>query len=130
MEYAIKATSPHGFDSTVERARAELAQEGFGVLTEIDMQAKMLEKLDRNMDRYLILGACNPPLAWDAVHAEPDVGVLLPCNVCVYEKDGAIVVSAMDPNAALSMIEDPTVHRVAADARKRLVTAVANTCAA
>ena len=130
MEYAIKATSPHDFDATVERARAELDKEGFGILTEIDLQAKMLEKLDRRMDRYLVLGACNPPLAWDAVHAEPDVGVLLPCNVCVYEHEGAIVVSAMDPNAALTMIDEPTVHRVAAEARTRLVRAVALICQA
>ncbi len=129
MEYAIKATSPRDFDETVARARESLAKEGFGVLTEIDLQAKMLEKLDRNMDRYLVLGACNPPLAWDAVHAVPDVGVLLPCNVCVYDFEGSIIVSAMDPNAALTMIDNPTVHTVAAEARKRLVRAVAETCA-
>ncbi len=129
MDYAIKATSPRDFDATVAKAREELMKEGFGVLTEIDLQAKMREKLERTMDRYLILGACNPPLAWDAVHAQMDVGVLLPCNVCVYERDGAVVVSAMDPHAALGLIDDETVHAVGTEAAERLRRAVAATCA-
>lgn len=125
MDIAIKATSPHDFDATVAKARDELQKEGFGVLTEIDMQAKMKEKLDRDMDRYLILGACNPPLAWDAVHAVTDIGVLLPCNVCIYEADGQVVVSAMQPKAALGLIGDETVTRVGHEAAERLERAVA-----
>lgn len=112
------------FHTAVEKVKQTLQQEGFGVLTEIDLQAKMKEKLGRDMDRYLILGACNPPLAWDAVHAVPEIGVLLPCNVCVYEQDGQVIVSAMDPAAALGLIDDATVHRVGEEAASRLRRAV------
>lgn len=125
MDIAISATSPRDFDATIARARDELQKVGFGVLTEIDLQAKMQEKLGRAMGRYVILGACNPALAWDAVHAVMDLGVLLPCNVCVYENGDDIIVSAMQPRAALSLIPDETVHRVGAEAAERLERAVA-----
>lgn len=128
-QISIKATSPRDFDATVAKAHEELQKEGFGVLSEIDIQAKMKEKLDRDMDRYLILGACNPALAWDALGAVQDLGVLLPCNVCVYEADGDVVVSAMQPKAALSLIDDETVHRVGEEAAERLQRAVAATVA-
>lgn len=128
MEYAIKGTSSRGLAATIARAREALQDEGFGVLTEIDLQAKMREKLEREMDGYVILGACAPPLAWDAVHAQPDIGVLLPCNVCVYERDGEVVVSAMDPDAALGLVDDETVHRVGNEAAARLRRAVTAAC--
>lgn len=128
-QISIRATSPRDFDATVAKAREELQKEGFGVLSEIDIQAKMKEKLERDMDRYLILGACNPALAWDALGAVQDLGVLLPCNVCVYETDGDVVVSAMQPKAALSLIDDETVHRVGEEAAERLERAVAATVA-
>ncbi len=126
MDIAIKARSPLGFDDTVAKAREELLKEGFGVLTEIDFQAKMKEKLGKEMGRYLILGACNPPLAWDAVGAVPDLGVLLPCNVCVYEDGDDIVVSAMQPKAALSLIDDATVQRIGMEAAERLERVIAS----
>lgn len=129
MRYHIKAPSQLPFAATVERARAALADEGFGVLTEIDVQAKMKEKLDKDMPPYLILGACAPPLAWDALQSEADLGVLLPCNVCVYERDGQVTVSAMEPKAALELIEDPVVDQVAEEASERLHRAVAATVA-
>lgn len=129
MDIAIKATSPRDLAATVARAREELQREGFGILTEIDLQARMREKLGRDMEAYVILGACAPPLAWEAVHALPDIGVLLPCNVCVYERGGEVVVSAMDPHAALGLVDDETVHRVGAEAAARLRRAVAATCA-
>lgn len=129
MDYAIKGTSPRDLAATIARAREELQREGFGVLTEIDLQAKMREKLDREMGGYVILGACAPPLAWDAVQAQPDIGVLLPCNVCVYEQGDRVVVSAMDPNAALGLVDDETVHRVGNEAAARLRRAVAAVCA-
>jgi uncharacterized protein (DUF302 family) len=125
MDISIKATSSHDFDATIERARAELMKEGFGVLTEIDIQAKMQEKLGKEMGRYTILGACNPALAWDALHAVMDLGVLLPCNVCVYEDSDNVIVSAMQPKAALNLIPDDTVHRVGIEAAQRLERAVA-----
>lgn len=123
-EYAIRRDIDLDFDAAVDKVTAALAEEGFGILTQIDMQAKMKEKLDRDMDRYLILGACNPPLAWDAVHAEYDLGVLLPCNVCVYERDGQVTISAMEPKAALSLIDNDVVARVAEEASVRLRRAV------
>ncbi len=129
MDIAIKATSPHDFDATVAKARDELMKEGFGVLTEIDMQAKMKEKLDRDMGRYLILGACNPPLAWDAVHEVMDIGVLLPCNVCVYEDGEDVVVAAMQPKAALGLIGNDKVSKIGLEAADRLERAVAATTA-
>ncbi len=124
--YAIRRTVSGGFEGTVAKAREELQKEGFGVLTEIDIQAKMKEKLGKDMPPYLILGACAPPLAWEALGAEPDVGVMLPCNVCVYvDGAGKTVVSAMEPKVALDMIGNPAIARVAGEASARLGRAVA-----
>ncbi len=124
MDIAITAPSRLDFDATVAKARDELQKVGFGVLTEIDIQAKMKEKLGKDMGRYLILGACNPALAWDALGVVPELGVLLPCNVCVYEDGADVVVSAMQPKAAMGLIPDETVHRVGAEAAERLERAV------
>lgn len=129
MTYRIKAVSPRPFEATVQRARDALADEGFGVLTEIDVQAKMKEKLDKDMPPYLILGACAPPLAWKALGAQEDLGVLLPCNVCVFERDGEVKVSAMEPKAALDLVGDPVVAEVADEASARLHRAVQATVA-
>lgn len=110
-----------GFDATVERVTSELAKEGFGVLSEIDVASKMKEKLDREMPRYLILGACNPALAWEAIHSVPDIGLLLPCNVLVREDEsGDVFVSFMDPESVLSLVDDPNVGSLAGDVKARL----------
>ena len=95
--YTLTRTTPLPFGEAVEHVRAELKAEGFGVLCEIDVQATMREKLGVEGDPYLILGACNPPLAHQALQAEPDLGVLLPCNVVVYEREGETQISAIDP---------------------------------
>lgn len=125
MEYAFKRQIDMPFEEAEEKVRAALAEQGFGILTEIDVKATMKKKLDRDMAPYKILGACNPPLAWDGLHAEKDLGVLLPCNVCLYEgEDGGTVVSAMEPKAALSLIHNPEVARIADDASDRLHAAV------
>lgn len=109
------------FDEVVARTREELAKEGFGVLTEIDVQATLKQKLGAEMRPYLILGACNPSLAHRVLGLEPHIGVLLPCNVVVRERDdGRIEVSAMDPEAAMRMIDHPGVHEVAREVRARL----------
>ena len=109
------------YEDAVERVTALLADEGFGVLTEIDVRATLKKKLDVDFRRYLILGACNPPLAHRALSAEPDLGVLLPCNVVVAEREGGgSVVSAMDPVAAFALIDNPEVQPVAAEVRQRL----------
>lgn len=124
VDIAITRTLDRDFDEVVEAVTKSLADVGFGILTTIDLQAKMKEKLDRDMGRYLILGACNPPLAWDAVGVVPQIGVLLPCNVVVREVGDRVVVDAMNPLAALSLIDDPTVTKVAAEAATRLEKAL------
>ena len=109
------------FDAAIEKVTSELAKEGFGVLSEIDVSSKMKEKLDRDMPRYRILGACNPPLAWDAIHSVPDIGLLLPCNVLVREDDaGDVYVSFMDPESVLSLVGDPAVEPLAKEVKSRL----------
>lgn len=121
MQYALRRTSKRPFPEAVATARSLLAAEGFGILCEIDIQAKMKEKLGREMPPYLILGACAPPLAWKALGAAPDIGVFLPCNVCVYvDAAGKTVVSAIDPDTMHQLIQDPVVAEVAKDVKGRL----------
>ena len=120
-EFGFGKSVATDFDETIEKVTSELAKEGFGVLSEIDVSAKMKEKLDRDMPRYRILGACNPPLAWDAIHSVPDIGLLLPCNVLVREDDaGDVFVSFMDPESVLSLVGDPSVEPLAEDVKARL----------
>lgn len=126
-QYSIRKVVALPYDEAVEKTKEALKQQGFGVLSEIDMKEKLKEKLDVDFKRYVILGACNPPLAYKALQAEPEIGLLLPCNVIVYETDaGQSVVSAVDPSAMLAIVGDnPVVAEVARDARQRLEKAVA-----
>lgn len=120
--YGFGVTVPLPYRDAVERTRQELAKEGFGVLTEIDVAATLKEKLNADFRPYVILGACNPPLAHRALTAEPEIGLLLPCNVIVYagEDGGTSVVSAMDPQAALALAANPAVAPLAAEVGTRL----------
>lgn len=120
--YGIGVTTELAHEQAVERAREELAREGFGVLSEIDIAATLRKKLGVDFGPYLILGACNPPLAYRALAAERALGLLLPCNVAVYGDDprGPTVVAAMDPVAALGLTDDEEVAEVARDVRARL----------
>ena len=109
------------FDDAIEKVTAVLQTEGFGVLSDIDVAAKMKEKLGEDMPPYRILGACNPPLAHQAVSAVAEIGLLLPCNVLVREDDGGQVhVSFMDPEAVMALVGDPGVEPLAAEVKARL----------
>jgi uncharacterized protein (DUF302 family) len=118
--YALTGETTLPLPDAVARVREELAAEGFGVLCEIDVQATLKQKLDIDGEPYVILGACNPPLAHRALDAEPDLGVLLPCNVAVYERGGVTHVSAVDAERMLSIVENDDLAPVAADVRNRL----------
>ena len=124
--YGIRKTVALAFVDAVEKTKHALQEQGFGVLSEIDMQQKLKEKLNVDSGPYVILGACNPPLAWKALQAEPEIGLLLPCNVIVYERDdGKCVVAAVDPDSMLGVVGDnPVVAEVARDARSRLQRAL------
>jgi len=120
--YAIIRELPDmDYETVIARVTGLLAGEGFGVLTEIDIKATLKKKIDVDFKRYVILGACNPTLAHQALTMEPDIGVLLPCNVCVSERDsGGTRVAAMNPSAAFSLIDSPEISGVADDVRGRL----------
>ena len=122
--YTLSATTELGFTEAADRVREELKTEGFGVLCEIDVQATMKEKLDVDGDPYLILGACNPPLAHQALQTEPELGVLLPCNVVVYTRDGTTHISAIDAERMLSIVGNDELAPVAADVRGKLARVV------
>jgi uncharacterized protein (DUF302 family) len=126
--YTLTRTTLLPFREAVERIRVELKAEGFGVLCEIDVQATMQEKLGVEGEPYLILGACNPPLAHQALQAEPDLGVLLPCNVVVYEREGETQISAIDPERMLSVVGNDQLAPVAAEVRERLGAVVERAC--
>ena len=117
---AFQATSPLPLPEAVARAREALAAEGFGVLTEIDVQATLKKKLDVDREPYLILGACHPPSAHKALSAVPEVGVLLPCNVTVSVEGGTTVVRAMDPEGVMGLLDSPELAEVGTDIGARL----------
>lgn len=109
------------FDDAILKVTAELEKEGFGVLSDIDVAAKMKAKLDKDMPGYRILGACNPSLAYQAISAVEDIGLLLPCNVLVREDaDGKVHVDFMDPESVLALVNDPGVTPLAKDVKGRL----------
>ena len=112
--YAFGKAVSEDFSSVGKKVREELQKEGFGILSEIDVTSKFKEKLDKTFRKYLILGACNPNLAWEAFGKELNIGTLLPCNVVLYETDdGDTAVVIMDPKAVLSLIRNPEVEGLA-----------------
>ncbi|NIQ94793.1 MAG: DUF302 domain-containing protein [Desulfuromonadales bacterium] len=123
--YCFGKTVQRPYEDTVARTRESLQNQGFGVLSEIDVQDKLKEKLGLDFQPYIILGACNPKLASQALSAEPNLGVLLPCNVIVYRsEEGGTRVMAMDPVAALSLVDNPEVERIAHQVRDLLSKAL------
>ena len=119
-DYGLRARLDMPYEQAVEKVMAALKEEGFGVLTEIDVKATLKKKLDADFRRYVILGACNPPLAYQALSTELEIGLLLPCNVIVYEEDGGSVLSIVDPISMLGVVESAELEPVADDARARL----------
>lgn len=110
-----------GFDAAVEKVTEELQKEGFGILTEIDVKAVLKKKLDLDKRPYKILGACNPVLANQALEAEPDIGLLLPCNVVVREDDnGSVIVGFMDPSSVLGLVQKEELESLGAEVLSRL----------
>ena len=119
-ELGFRSTHKLTYEDAIEKVTAALKVEGFGVLTSIDVKEMMKKKLDVDFKKYTILGACNPVLANRALTAKPEVGLLLPCNVIVYEEGDSTVVNIVDPKAMLSVIQDPELEQVAEEARTRL----------
>lgn len=127
MGYTMTTTVQRPYDETVEAVREALGEQGFGVLTEIDIKATLKKKLDVDVAPQIILGACRPPLAHQALQADPSIGALLPCNVVVRSQDeGTTIVEAVDPEKMLGMSEQgAALNDVACDAKERLQKALA-----
>ncbi len=127
MSYYFSKTLDLSFDEAVVKVSEELKKAGFGILTEIDVKETLKEKLNVDFRRYRILGACNPPFAYQALQAEDKIGLLMPCNVVVQETpDGKIEVSAVDPLASMSAVDNPGLRDVAEDVRGKLKAVVEN----
>jgi len=128
--YTLTTTTDIPFPEAVERVRTELKEEGFGVLCEIDVRATLNEKLGAEMEPYVVLGACNPPLAHQALDTEPDLGTLLPCNVAIYEREGEIHISAIDAERMLSIVGNDQLAPIAAQVRDKLARVLDHTASA
>ncbi|MCH9736427.1 MAG: DUF302 domain-containing protein [Actinomycetia bacterium] len=127
MSYALSTRLNTTFEDAVSRTRTALAEQGFGVLTEIDVKATLKAKLDEDMEDYLILGACNPPLAHRAVNTDRQIGLLLPCNVVVRTDttaDDAVIIDAMDPQVMVQVSDEPGLRQVADEAAAKLRAAI------
>ena len=127
MAYHNSKTVSTTFEETIERVTEELKNEGFGVLTEIDVKETLKKKLDVDFRKYRILGACNPPLAYKALSEEENIGVMLPCNVIVQEKEGGVVqVSAINPMESMKAVANPNLEEVAITVSSKLAKVIEN----
>jgi uncharacterized protein (DUF302 family) len=126
MSYALSTTVDAPYERAVDAVKEALGEQGFGVLTEIDIKATLKKKLDVDVPAQVILGACRPPLAHAALQAEPSVGLLLPCNVVVRETDTGTVVEAVDPQTMVSMTDNGDLQQIADEAKERLEKALAS----
>lgn len=120
MQYGFSKTIDAPFEKTIEKVTDELKKEGFGVLTSIDVKETLKQKLDVDFKKYTILGACNPPIAHKALQEEEELGLLLPCNVIVYEKDGKTRVSIFDPMVMTWILENDNIKPIATEVQERL----------
>ena len=123
--YGFSKSTDLLFDDAVIKVTEELKKEGFGVLTSIDVQETMKKKLNVDFPKYIILGACNPPFAYQALQAEEEIGLLLPCNVIVFEKKGKITIAVFDPMAMMNIVKNSAVLRVAQEMKERLERVIA-----
>ncbi len=127
MSYYFNKTVETPFEKTIETVTEALQKEGFGILTEIDVQATLKKKLDVDFRKYVILGACNPPFAYKALQAEEKIGLMLPCNVIVQEtKDGKVEVAAIDPVASMQAVKNDALAEVATVIRQKLKSVIEN----
>ena len=122
--YFAKTLKDVTFESAIERVTAALADEGFGILTEIDVAATMKKKLDKDMPPYKILGACNAPFAYKALTAENKIGTMLPCNVIVQQLDSGVEVAAVDPMASMQAVDNPDLGTIAGEVRDKLISII------
>ncbi len=120
INYGFSKTINEPFDNVLDRVKEELQKEGFGILTSIDLRDKFKEKLDIDFKKYIILGACNPPSAYKALQYEEDIGLMLPCNVVVYEKEGKTVVSIVKPTVAMRVIDNEQLSEIANHIEEKL----------
>jgi uncharacterized protein (DUF302 family) len=125
MEYGFSKSVDLSYEDAIEKATAELQKEGFGILTTIDVKETLKKKLDVDFNRYIILGACNPPFAYKALQAEEQIGLLLPCNVIVYEKEGRTVVGAFDPMVMTTLLGNDKMQPIATEVKQRLERVIA-----
>ncbi|MBI3789079.1 MAG: DUF302 domain-containing protein [Ignavibacteriales bacterium] len=120
MNYGFSKTVSLTYEQAIEKVTDELKKEGFGVLTTIDVKDTLKKKLNVDFTRYVILGACNPPFAYQALRIEEQIGLLLPCNVIVYEKDDTVVVAAFDPMLMMNILENQNMEPIAEEVERRL----------
>ena len=120
MQYGFSKETTYSFEQAVDKVTEELKKEGFGVLTSIDVKDTLKKKINIDFKKYTILGACNPPLAHQALQVEEELGLLLPCNIVVYEKDEKTVISVFDPNIMAHLIDNPEMKPVAEEVKKKL----------
>ena len=120
MQYGFSKTVDMSYEQTIEKVTAELKKEGFGVLTSIDVKETLKQKINVDFKKYTILGACNPPIAHRALQEEEDLGLLLPCNVIVYEKDGKTRVSIFDPMVMTWIMENDNMKPIATEVQEKL----------
>ncbi len=124
MSYYISKKTPLGFEEAIEKVTGALKNEGFGILTEIDVKETLKKKLDVDFHSYIILGACNPPFAYQALQVEDKVGIMLPCNVIVQEKGNGTEISAVDPVVSMQTIDNPKLGKIAEEIGERLHKAI------
>ena len=125
MKYGFSKTVDLSYEQAIEKVTEELKKEGFGVLTTIDVKDTLKKKLNVDFSKYMILGACNPPFAYESLQAEEEVGLLLPCNVIVYEKEGKTRVSVFDPMVMDAVIDNPQIEPIAKKVKEKLQRALA-----